>query len=219
VKIPSREGVVALVDAAIACGRVCGIGIGTNQNDPDDEQKQVEVRAALITAFDTLQAEIDWREHGSRDSYPEMVPGHWKRRAEDLQSRLESLDVALNRMRWLTNAEVVDVKEMLKEREGKNAAYHERDQVVALVARMALALGWRAGLRRHEPDPDPAWEEGWENVVAIDLPTGMVTWHYHDSERSLFASLPPYPDHWDGHDTREKYRRVNAALAPKEPTP
>ncbi len=98
----------------------------------------------------------------------------------------------------------------------KNAAYRERDQIVALLARMALAAGWTSGLRRHEPDPDPAWDEDWKNVVAIDLPTGQVTWHFHDSERPLFHSLPPYAGAWDGHTTPEKYRRVNSALASKE---
>jgi hypothetical protein len=93
----------------------------------------------------------------------------------------------------------------------KDGAYRERDQVVALLARMALALGWRAGLRSHQPDPDPTWDDDWKNVVAIDLPTGQVTWHFHDSERPLFHSLPPYAGSWDGHDTAEKYRRVNAA--------
>jgi hypothetical protein len=99
----------------------------------------------------------------------------------------------------------------------KDAAYRERDRVVALVARMAISLGWRAGLRSHEPDPDPTWDEAWKNVVLIDLPSGQVSWHYHDSERPLFASLPPYPDHWDGHDTAEKYRRVEAAAAQPPP--
>jgi hypothetical protein len=98
----------------------------------------------------------------------------------------------------------------------KDGAYRERDQVVALVARMALALGWRTGLRRHQPDPDPTWDEDWKNVVAIDLPAGQVTWHFHDSERPLFHSLPPYPGSWDGHDTAEKYRRVNASGAGAE---
>jgi hypothetical protein len=98
----------------------------------------------------------------------------------------------------------------------KDGAYRERDQVVALLARVALALGWRAGLRRHEPDPDPTWDEDWKNVVAIDLPTGQVTWHFHDSERPLFHSLPAYPAPWDGHDTAEKYRRVNEAAPARE---
>jgi hypothetical protein len=105
------------------------------------------------------------------------------------------------------------VEELEREKSG---AYRERDQVVALLARMALALGWRAGLRSHEPDPDPTWDDDWKNVVAIDLPTGQVTWHFHDSERPLFHSLPAYPASWDGHSTPEKYARVYGALAKTE---
>jgi hypothetical protein len=104
-----------------------------------------------------------------------------------------------------------EAREIERLRAQKDGAYRERDQVVALVARMALALGWRAGVRRHEPDPDPTWDEDWKNVVAIDLPTGQVTWHYHDSEVPLFIGLPDYQGSWDGHDTAEKYRRVHAA--------
>jgi hypothetical protein len=109
---------------------------------------------------------------------------------------------------------MTEIEELTK---AKDAAYRERDQVVALVARMALALGWRAGLRSHEPDPDPTWDEDWKNVVAIDLPTGQVTWHFHDSERPLFHSLPQYAGRWDGHTTATKYERVNAVLTRPPP--
>jgi hypothetical protein len=104
-----------------------------------------------------------------------------------------------------------EAREIEHLRAQKDGAYRERDQVVALLARMALALGWRAGVRRHEPDPDPTWDEDWKNVVAIDLPSGQVTWHYHDSEVPLFIGLPDYQGSWDGHDTAEKYRRVQTA--------
>lgn len=96
----------------------------------------------------------------------------------------------------------------------KDGAYSERDQCVALIARMAHANGWRVGLARHVGDP---WDDDWRNIVFIDLPvSGQVSWHFHDSERALFAGLPEYPGTWDGHDTPEKYRRVNGgrALAP-----
>lgn len=111
---------------------------------------------------------------------------------------------------WKARAERAE-RQAADLKEQKDAAYHERDQIVALLARMALALGCRAGIRPHEPNPDPTWDDDWKNVVVIDLPTGQVTWHYHDSERPLFASLPPYLNSWDGHDTSEKYHRVAAA--------
>lgn len=54
------------------------------------------------------------------------------------------------------------------------------------------------------------WSEDWHGCVYIDLPTGQVSWHYHDSHAPLFADLPAYTKPWDGHDTDEKYRRLAA---------
>lgn len=86
-----------------------------------------------------------------------------------------------------------------------NAAYLERNQCVALLAKMALALGLNAGLGRHE---GVYWEDDWRTVVYIELESGQVSWHIHDSDRHLFDGLPTYLGTWDGHDTPEKYRRV-----------
>lgn len=88
---------------------------------------------------------------------------------------------------------------------GKDLAYKERDMCVALVACLARAQGYRVGIRRHEGG---TWDDDWRNVVMIDLPTGQVSWHVHDSEMAWFAWLPAYPDEWDGHHTDEKYQRV-----------
>lgn len=84
--------------------------------------------------------------------------------------------------------------------------YSERNKCVALLVRMALALGLTAGIGKHEGKGD--WDPEWMNVVFIDLPAGQVSWHIHDSELPMFDFLPPYPGRWDGHDTAEKYRRV-----------
>lgn len=92
----------------------------------------------------------------------------------------------------------------------KNDAYHERDQCVALIARMARALGCPVGTTRH-PDSDTSWEDDWRTIVFIELPSGQVSWHFHDSEKDLVADLPAYEPSWDGHTTQEKYRRVAGA--------
>ena len=89
----------------------------------------------------------------------------------------------------------------------KDGAYAERNRCVALIARMALAMGWRTGLGRHRED-DASWEDDWRNIVFIELPTGQSSWHVHDSELPLFVGLPRYEGVWDGHSTEEKYRRV-----------
>lgn len=91
----------------------------------------------------------------------------------------------------------------------KDGAYSERNQCVALLARMAVALGWKAGVGKH-PVEDRAWEDDWRTIVFIDLPTGQASWHFHDSELHLLHGLPFYAGKWDGHSTDEKYRRVGA---------
>lgn len=91
----------------------------------------------------------------------------------------------------------------------KDAAYLERNRCVALIARMALASGLRAGTARTAIE---GWSEDWHGCVYIDLPTGQCSWHFHSSEAHMFADLPAYPAPWDGHDTPEKYLRVVAAF-------
>jgi len=91
----------------------------------------------------------------------------------------------------------------------KDGAYLERNRCAALIARMALANGWRAGVARTAIE---GWSADWHGCVYVDLPTGQTSWHFHDSQAHLFAGLPAYPDAWDGHDTPEKYRRVGEAF-------
>lgn len=94
-------------------------------------------------------------------------------------------------------------------RQRKDGAYFERNQVVA-----ALAKCFPSGVAKTAID---GWSEDWHGCVYIDLPTGQVSWHFHDSQAYLFKDLPSYAGAWDGHDTPEKYRRVNA-LAAAQPT-
>jgi hypothetical protein len=91
----------------------------------------------------------------------------------------------------------------------KDAAYTERNRVVA-----ALAKLFPSGTKQTDI---PGWSEDWHGCVYIDLPTGQVSWHYHDSQAPLFADLPPYRGEWDGHTTELKYERL-AALAAIPPS-
>jgi len=86
--------------------------------------------------------------------------------------------------------------------------YRERNMCVVGIARLALFLGYKAGIGQHKDKPGEEWESDWRNIVFIDLPAGQVSWHIHDSELELFSFLPVYVGEWDGHDTAEKYRRV-----------
>lgn len=95
----------------------------------------------------------------------------------------------------------------------KDAAYYERNQVVA-----ALAKCFPSGVARTAIE---GWSEDWHGCVYIDLPTGQASWHFHDSQAHLFDGLPPYSGKWDGHTTEEKYERLArieraAAPAPTE---
>jgi hypothetical protein len=92
----------------------------------------------------------------------------------------------------------------------KDAAYRERNQVVAGLAMLAVRLGYKAGRAKTAIE---GWSEDWHGCVYIDLPTGQVSWHFHDSQASFFDFLPPYEGKWDGHDTEEKYGRLAAMQA------
>jgi len=86
----------------------------------------------------------------------------------------------------------------------KNAVYHERDHLVALLARL-----YPSGVKQTAIE---GWDPEWHGCVYIDAPTGQLSWHYHSSEHELFADLPPYAGECDGHSTGEKYRRLRILL-------
>jgi len=87
--------------------------------------------------------------------------------------------------------------------------YRERAHLVAhLAAAHPSILVYRA-------DPDaPDWP-----VIFIDLPTGQVSWHIGPDDLDLFQHVTVGTGTWDGHNTEEKYARLDAhtrALAQKE---
>lgn len=99
-----------------------------------------------------------------------------------------------------------DAVEQMRAR--KDAAYRERNACVALIAHMALSLGWRAGIGQHEDKPGEDWDPEWRTLVTIDLPTGQASWHFHNSHKHMLEGLPSYSGSWDGHDTPTKYARL-----------
>lgn len=85
----------------------------------------------------------------------------------------------------------------------KDGAYRERDLLVAHLSSL-----FPSSLERH-PESDTEWEDDWRWIVFIDLPTGSVSWHIHDSELHEFDHLPQLDGReWDGHTTEEKYERL-----------
>lgn len=90
----------------------------------------------------------------------------------------------------------------LQERTANDEVYEERNKLVQV-----LTWVYPSGIAKTDI---PGWEKEWHNCVYIDLPTGQVSWHYHDREAHLFSRLPPYWGTWDGHTTEEKYKRLSA---------
>lgn len=131
-------------------------------------------------------------------------------RAERDAARADALALAVERNNWQSmyhdaETERDAARELLREmKQRKDAAYEERNRVVA-----ALAAAHPSGIARTAIE---GWSDDWHGCVYIDMPTGQASWHYHDSQAHLFAHLPPYTDRWDGHTTDEKYARL-AALA------
>lgn len=93
--------------------------------------------------------------------------------------------------------------EIKEAEESKNNAYHERNILVC-----ALTKLFPAYLALHSEEED--WEDDWRWVVYIDLPTGQVSWHIHDSEKLMFDHLEVKENNWDGHNTQRKYERLLA---------
>ena len=123
---------------------------------------------------------------------------------EFLKKRLREWEHGLHSGRTF----VVGDSEAERYRARKDEALTERNRLVALLAGIVLATGGKAGLREHEDVPGEDWDPAWRTLVCIDLPTGQVSWHIHDRDVGLVAGLPAYEGKWDGHDTQEKYLRV-----------
>lgn len=91
---------------------------------------------------------------------------------------------------------------MEKLRERNDAVYAERNKLVC-----ALSKIFPAWLGLHEEDKN--WQKEWMNIVYIQLPTGQVSWHFHEDLLPLFAHLEyDNTEKWDGHTTEEKYERL-----------
>ncbi len=80
---------------------------------------------------------------------------------------------------------------LLKSIKENDTNYLVRYKLVYKAVSMALDNGLQAGVRMDESEPE--WP-----VVYIELPTGQVSWH-----------MAQHAEPWDGHDTEEKYRRID----------
>ena len=93
--------------------------------------------------------------------------------------------------------------ELLKQ--SKNGAYSERNHLVAALARLYPSYIARTNIK--------GWDNEWHSCVYINLPSGQISYHYHDSDHYLFEHLPPFIGEWDGHDKGLVHDRLRC-LAP-----
>ena len=73
------------------------------------------------------------------------------------------------------------------------------------VCNLCLQKGISVGVGEHEGDD---WENDWRKVIYLELPTGQISFHIHDSESGMFSFLPKYFGKWDGHNTDQKWQRL-----------
>lgn len=81
--------------------------------------------------------------------------------------------------------------------------YWERNLCAATLAKMANEAGFEAGLAIDEDA-----EEGWKNLIFIDLPSGQISYHIPDHILEWFMGLVHYHKKWDGHTIYDKERRM-----------
>lgn len=93
------------------------------------------------------------------------------------------------------------VLKIMNDVEEKNEAYRQRNHLVA-----ALAQIYPSGITKTNI---PGWDEEWHGCCFIDLPSGQISYHYHDSQKYLFENLPPYSKEWDGHDKDVVHKRLS----------
>lgn len=84
----------------------------------------------------------------------------------------------------------------------KDDAYRQRNYLVAALARL-----FPSGVRNTNI---PGWADDWHGCCFINLPSGQISYHFHDSHRHLFAGLPPYESPWDGHEKETVHNRLLA---------
>lgn len=90
------------------------------------------------------------------------------------------------------------------ENEATNAAYKERNQLVALLSTVFPSGKVKTAIE--------GLDEAWHGCVYIEFPWGQASWHYHNSDAWMFEHLPPYNKQWDGHTTEQKYAGIAAAI-------
>jgi len=133
----------------------------------------------------------------------------WEKMARAVSKRFDSFAPSAERSTNKTTAvgksEVAPASSVRRIEAEKDEAYRQRNVLVAALSRI-----FPSGIR---PTNIDGWSADWHGCVYIDLPTGQISYHYHDSQAHLFAELPPYTKAWDGHDKETVERRLASVSA------
>lgn len=118
------------------------------------------------------------------------------------QMQKESYDYRNTVLRKLNELEK-DMERLVKENERhyeiRESAFVERDTCISLLVKMAIKLGFAAGVSG--------------NNVVLELKTGQVSWDFAESEMHLLEGLPAYTKPIEEIDVVEKYSRImNAGI-------
>jgi hypothetical protein len=135
-------------------------------------------------------------------------PQRWEPNGEQMMHETSGRYVAVQDYYALRHRLAGMTVERHTARNDKDEAYRQRNHLVA-----ALAHIYPSGIRRSNIE---GWSPDWHGCVYIDLPSGQISYHYHDSHAHLFADLPPYIEDWDGHDKETVHQRLGAIRAMKE---
>jgi hypothetical protein len=92
---------------------------------------------------------------------------------------------------------------MSTDKSSKDLAYWERNQLVCYLSK--IFYSW---IEKHDKS-DIDWENDYRNIVFIQLPENLASWHIHDSEKIYFPHLRVRQGNsWDGKSMNEKYEAL-----------
>ena len=110
------------------------------------------------------------------------------------------------RLGWEYLGTLDELRELPALRKAKNTAYRFRNLLAAALAAHYPAVVYET--------TDEGWQKEWATCLYIQLPTGQVSFHFHESERHLVAHVPmAEANPWDKSGLDEHVERIEGLIA------
>lgn len=103
-------------------------------------------------------------------------------------------DNTLSGLNYAQTREIIDRLEKTVD-----SAYHERNVLVSVLSKLYTSYQCKTEI--------DGWDPEWHNCVYIELPTGQVSYHFHDRDAALFAHVEHHSVLWDQHTKDDVHRR------------